>query len=435
MSIFSDKTCPPRFILHYLPGLVRTFFEPKSTTPLLSLKSAAITTTSAKDYTFELYNRVEDLPSSWDGLVQEEDLFLQANYLKALEASPPKGMALRFLLLKEKDRPVGVVLLQLIDYTLQDSLKGLEEGKQRTWREWLRYKLASVLNFKILIVGNLLLTGDHAYYFDPAALSESEGLKLIVESLPGINQQLAKQKEPTSGVLFKDSLAIDSFPLKGQGLFHQVTFQPNMVFALDPAWKTQEDYLDSLQSKYRVRAKRAFKKKIGIQQTEWSLTDIQEHKKEIFDLYRSIANKAEFNIINLAIDYIPALKQSLQDRFRLLAYHDQEGKFIGFSTLIQNGRAYDAHFLGLDETSNRNHQLYFNMLLDMVQYSIEKPGVDQIVFGRTALEIKSSIGAKPERLYCYAQHYNPAFNLLIGWLIRKFDPRIEWIPRHPFKAG
>lgn len=433
MSFFSDKTCHPRFILHYLLGLARAFFEPKSSPQLISLKSAAIATSSANDYTFELYNRVDDLPNSWDGLVQEEDLFLHASYLKALEASPPQGMGLRFLLLKKENKPVGAVLLQLIDYTLQDSLKGLEEGKQRTWREWLRYKLASVLNFKILIVGNLLLSGDHAYYFDPRALSEAEGLKLIAESLPAINQQLAQQKQRTSGVLFKDSLS-DSLPLKGQGLFHKVSFQPNMVFALNPAWTTLEEYLGSLQSKYRVRAKRAFRKGNGIKRTEWSLSDIQEHQKEIFALYRSIANKAEFNIINLTEEYIPALKHSLQDRFRLFAYHDQEGNFIGFNTLIQNGREYDAHFLGLDETSNRNHQLYLNMLLDMVRHSIEKEGVDQIVFGRTALEIKSSIGAKPECMFCYAQHYNPVFNLLIGWLIRKFDPRIEWTPRHPFKA-
>lgn len=434
MSFFSDKTCHPRLILHYLLGLVRTLFEPSPVNRLLSLKTETRSTVTANDYTFELYNRVSDLPAAWNGLVEEGDLFLQASYLQVLETSPPKGMALRYLLLKQGDKPVGAVLLQLIDYALQDSLKGLEEENQKTWREWLRYKVAGVLNFKVLVVGNLLLSGDHAYYFDPKALSEREGLKFIAKSLPAINQQLASQKAKTSGVLFKDSLS-DSLPLKEHGLFHQVTFQPNMVFALDPHWAKMEDYLASLQSKYRVRAKRAFKKGKDISRTEWSLTDIQSHKKEIYDLYLAIANKAEFNIVNLTIDYIPSLKESLQDRFRLFAYHDQEGKFIGFNTLIQNGRAYDAHFLGLNEASNRQHQLYLNMLLDMVRHSIEKVEIDQIVFGRTALEIKSSIGAKPEEMYCYAQHYNPVFNLLIGWLIRKFDPKIEWTPRHPFKGN
>lgn len=433
MSFFSDKTCHPRLILHYLLGLVRTLFEPSPFNRLLSLKTETRSTVTTNDYTFELYNRVADLPAAWNGLVQEGDLFLQASYLQVLETSPPKGMGLRFLLLKQRDKPVGAVLLQLIDYALQDSLKGLEEGNQKTWREWLRYKIAGVLNFKVLVVGNLLLTGDHAYYFDPNALSEREGLKLIATSLPAINQQLATQKDKTNGVLFKDSLS-DSLPLKEHGFFHKVTFQPNMIFALDPHWTKMEDYLASLQSKYRVRAKRAFKKGKDISRTEWSLTDIQSHKKEIYDLYLAIANKAEFNIVNLTIDYIPSLKESLQDRFRLFAYHDQEGTFIGFNTLIQNGRAYDAHFLGLNEASNRQHQLYLNMLLDMVRHSIEKVDVGQIVFGRTALEIKSSIGAKPEEMYCYAQHYNPVFNLLIGWLIRKFDPKIEWTPRHPFKV-
>ena len=40
-------------------------------------------------------------------------------------------------------------------------------------------------------------------------------------------------------------------------------------------------------------------------------------------------------------------------------------------------------------------------------------GFKTIVFGRTALEIKSSIGAKPQEMYGFAKHSNFFFRLHI----------------------
>jgi len=44
----------------------------------------------------------------------------------------------------------------------------------------------------------------------------------------------------------------------------------------------------------------------------------------------------------------------------------------------------------------KEKMLYLNMLYDMVCHSINK-GFKQIIFARTALEIKSSVGAIPEK--------------------------------------
>lgn len=55
-------------------------------------------------------------------------------------------------------------------------------------------------------------------------------------------------------------------------------------------------------------------------------------------------------------------------------------------------------------------------------------------FARTALEIKSSVGAVPENLYCYLRHQNPLVNKFTGTLLDYLKPVEEWLPRHPFKS-
>jgi hypothetical protein len=52
----------------------------------------------------------------------------------------------------------------------------------------------------------------------------------------------------------------------------------------------------------------------------------------------------------------------------------------------------DTYFLGYDDSIQREKMLYLNMLYDMIAYSINK-GFKEIIFARTALEIKSSVGA------------------------------------------
>lgn len=428
MNLFSDKACYPRHITQYL--ISNLGFG----TSVKSAQDAQVKSLS-KDYSFEIYRDVRDLPSSWSELVQNRNSFLKTPFLTALQESPPTGLENRYIILKLDSRIVGIVLVQLIDYRLKDTLKNLAEEELQTWSDRLKFRLSSVLNFRLLVIGNLLLSGEHAFLFNETLLSREQGVDLILRSLPHIRQQIEQADgQRISGVMIKD-LESPLTANQRKGLMYQVTFQPNMSMKLAQGWNSKEDYLADLQSKYRVRARRASKKAKGVKIREWSLAEIESERKTLHELYRAIADKATFNMLHLEADYLPALKRELGEAFRFFGYENQNGELIGFCTLIQNGEAYDAHFLGLEETANKQHQLYLNMLFDMLEKAIEKPEIKSIVFGRTALEIKSSIGARPKEMYCYIKHFNPVFNLVIGWLIRRYDPVEEWQARHPFKTA
>ena len=151
----------------------------------------------------------------------------------------------------------------------------------------------------------------------------------------------------------------------------------------------------------------------------------------LYALYRAIAERADFNMLTLHPQYFSTLKCALPAQFQVTAYFRQE-RVVGFYSTLRNGARLEAHFLGFDPAVNRRHQLYLKMLYDMIGEAIEA-GAASIAFARTALEIKSSVGARPVDMELLLRANHPWFNKLVPSLIRLLEPRGAWTPRHPFK--
>ena len=98
--------------------------------------------------------------------------------------------------------------------------------------------------------------------------------------------------------------------------FNEFTVQPNMVLKLRPEWRGFDDYLGAFSSKYRVRAKRAFKKGKALRKEELTLAQMRHYEGEMYQLYRSVAEHSGFNLINLNSHYLLALKEQLPDARR-----------------------------------------------------------------------------------------------------------------------
>jgi hypothetical protein len=72
------------------------------------------------------------------------------------------------------------------------------------------------------------------------------------------------------------------------------------------------------------------------------------------------------------------------------------------------------------------------MLYDIINYGISQ-GFERIILGRTALEIKSSIGAIPITLNGFMRHSFPLVHQNLHWIFPYLEPKANWIQRHPFK--
>ena len=135
--------------------------------------------------------------------------------------------------------------------------------------------------------------------------------------------------------------------------------------------------------------------------------------------------------MHLHADYFSNLKYELEDNFRFFGYF-KNGQLVGFYTTIKNGNDLEAHFLGYDLTENAEHQLYLNMLFDIIKTGISEKS-KQIIFARTAHEIKSSVGAVAEEMSLFLKHENCLFNWILPYALPLLSPREIWTPRQPFK--
>jgi hypothetical protein len=80
---------------------------------------------------------------------------------------------------------------------------------------------------------------------------------------------------------------------------------------------------------------------------------------------------------------------------------------------------------------NKSLAIYPRILNDYVRLGIEKQ-VSSINLGRTASEIKTTIGANPLELSCYIKHKNPFINALIKPFFRRI--KVKAFKQHsPFK--
>lgn len=383
----------------------------------------------------QIAHSLTDVQDIWDELAPKDNIFLQSPYLTALERHAPEGMKFNYMVFYEDIQPVGIAYTQTFNISVKDSLKEEETENSacliRAFIKAIKKWIIKKADFKLLICGNLLLTGEHGYYFS-TDIDETKVSQLVQQGIDRLHQVL-EQKEKIHIQLFKDYLP-ETKDIQNKLLensYHKFSIQPSMHLHLSNDWATFDDYLNAMSSKYRVRARRAAKKGKDLVKKELSLAEVEANEERIYELYKSIADEAGFNAFLLHPSYFTALKRYLGEDYKLVGYYVND-ELVAFCTSIMNGTELEAHFLGVAAEANRKYQVYLNILYDFVRMGIYHKK-ESVNLARTALEIKSSVGAVPQNMYCYLKHRSSLSSKFIKMVFDSFNPKEEWQQRHPFK--
>lgn len=373
----------------------------------------------------ELSDSILPLRAAWTSIQPDDNRFLQFEYLRLLEENPPRNTRPVYLVLRSaKGACIGLVFGQIATFDGRENLRS-DAGGSRFVRT-LRGFFAKRVKIQVLFIGNLLLTGQHGFHFTE---NNSESAKLLDQAVHFLMDAF-----PVNGVFVKD-IETHNQTLRRQlvkASYTECSFLPNMVLDILPEWADFDDYTAALSSKYRVRQRRAAKHLQGLEQRRLSYSEIEGHLSRINALYREVMESADFNLQELHPNYFLSLANQMGEDFSLYAYFDNE-QLIGFYTLIRNHKEAEAHFIGFDRAYNQSHQLYLNMLYDMIRQSIDL-GSERLIFARTAAEIKSSVGAVPHQLFCHIRARNRVSNQLVEPVLNLLrNDTNPWVQRHPFK--
>lgn len=383
------------------------------------------------------FTKVADIPKEpWELLVkQSENYLLSREYLAALELHPYKGMCFHYMLVVRNETPVALLYYQESDVHITNVDKNVDTekvGNTSSFFSKAKGVIASSLEsikVRLLIQGNLLQSGPHGAYFDSSLSVEDQAAIVNAAWIKVVDSNLSGTK--IKAVLVKDiSPDLEAEVQKQDPDFAPFAVQPNMVSAIRENWTDIHSVLADFSSKYRVRAKAAIKKQDHLKRKELDIEMIRKHNDTIMQLFKNVEAGADFHMVSIDPNYFSDLKTALKDRFIIKGYFDGD-KLIGFYSYLKGDGQNYASFVGLNYDYNRDCALYQNMLYCLLNDSIQD-GAKRIDLARTAMEIKSTMGAEPQQYQLLAKHVNSFTNSIVKRFLKNLRQK-EWTQRRPFK--
>jgi hypothetical protein len=376
------------------------------------------------------FNTIKELNADhWNSIVQDSNIYLSIPYLKALEDSLLGQVEFRYILFYNKaGKPVALASAQILDF----SNEGLKQNNiYCKVANTIKNKLLESLDVKMMVCGNVFACGENGF-MHTADISVEEAYNNLSNGLYEL-RQAQKSTKPISVVLLKEfwpSSFEKSDLLKSAG-FKDFKIDVNMVLKIHKDWKNMEDYMASMTTKFRTKAKGVFKKSAQIVVKDMDAAEILSYKAEIEKLYTAVVESADFKFGVLNGEAFVQFKKNHPEHFAFRGYF-LNNELVGFSSAFVTNNTLDANYVGLNYTYNYSHAIYQKMLYDFVELAISK-GLKELRLGRTAEEIKSCIGAEPMDMKLYLRHRNHISNKLLAPIIATITPS-EFELRYPFKA-
>lgn len=390
-------------------------------------------------FRFALADRVGFLnPTHWDAVTGDRRFFLRRPVLEAIEQNCPANLSPRYALIYDQDSPVAAVAAQMVDISGGNVWSKPEEETEKKGRSLSRAlapaarRIVSQLEQRVLVAGNLMSWGFNGIAFADG-INPDDVWSGIAEALYRIRraENLAGQ---TDLILVKDvtpsephAEALRTFS------YRPLETEPNMVLQIDPTWKSYDDYLGALDAKYRRNARDQIKKLAAAGCTSETLSDLAPHSAEIHRLYKSIQSKASVKLVSLPESFLPALAKAAPDHFRCTIIRRGE-QILGFISALRDGDTAVGYYIGFDrDAAAEGIPLYLRLLHTTIADAISW-GSKRLSLGRTALEPKAALGAKPEPMSVWLRHRVPAMNWLVRGMLDAV-PHAEAPERNPFRSA
>lgn len=388
------------------------------------------------DLNYAIADSIELLDATaWQELAQHAGFFLSYAYLKSLERVLPHNLSPRYALIYSgagpERMPVAAVYMQIADISLAQARP--DPSRSNTKRAAPLDALAKKTSQRILTCGNLLTFGQHGIAMAPGA-DPKLAWHGVAEVLYRV-RQADKLVGKTHFIMIKDLHAPhleDATHLEHLS-YRYVETEPNMVLALQDDWKHYDDYLASLASKYRSGVRNAvFKTLDDAACTLEQLSDLDAVREQIHGLYKEVQVNAGFRPFELRPEYFPALQQAAGERFRCSVLR-RDGAMLGFLISVADGETSIAYHIGFNRTAAADLPIYLRLLHAGIADALSM-GCKQVSFGRTALEPKAALGAKPQPFGILVRHRQPVLNKMIKHLLLGIE-HDDAPERSPFKKA
>jgi len=368
----------------------------------------------------KIFKSIEEVgESKWDKIVSKR-FFLSYKYLKTLEIACPQ-LEYRYVLVYNQESFVGLFYFQIIPFT-GEALRNYLPTSNFIFRKLFDWTLARV-STNLLVLGNVIFTCENGVLLEPKYKLMAE--ELIAKSIDGVIETMAKKP---LGTMISESIKTVSSVLFCPKQFHLFHVEDRMELSLQ-GFDIFENYLNAMQSKYRLRIRKLIELNKTTQIQEINSDNFKNYRSQIESLFLNVLQNSKFKLTTLSVDYFHCFLREV-DRFRMMGFFIDD-KLVSFVTYFHLDTIIEVHYVGIDYTYNHSHKIYNYILVRMIQIALDS-NIRKVCFGRTAQELKSTLGAEPYSTLSSLKINNAVLNLLTPIFLDRMVPEV-WIPRSPFK--
>jgi predicted N-acyltransferase len=286
----------------------------------------------------------------------------------------------------------------------------------------------SPLDARLLVCGGSAASQGPALHISPN-VDRAQALKVIATEAQAI-MRASVGPRPILAVLFQGAPELGALSGLTQAGFTRFESDPSLALTLDPRWVDFDDLLASLTSKYRVKAKRADALSSELEQVALDAQGARLWREALHATYEQVTERATFCVRATELDALPELLEAQPERYSLSAYLAQD-ELIGFRLSVHEGDTLYAQLVGINYEKNRTFGLYPRMLNDYIREGLER-GCRVVDLGRTAGEIKSTLGALPSATELYLTHAHPLMSWALPYIAQRVTPATHK-QHQPFK--
>ena len=388
------------------------------------------------NYTFTCYDEIKNVTEiEWSKAMKNKNVFLSHSYLRVLHKEKSEHFRFRYVIIYNRKTPIGVVYFQINDFPaslfgelIEKQITELKSKKTSVFQRYINHNEDETI-MRLVTCGNNFISGEHGFYID---VNSKKTVFKLVEGVIDCVSRAEKLRGKISAILVKD------FYEEGFGdkdcwyctRFKHFNVEPNMIIDLPNGISNLTDYIYCFSKKYRNRAKGILKASASLTKKRLSNDEVSFYKDTMYALYTQVFNQAKFKLVHLSPNYFEDVIKANTNSFYVDAWF-LEDKMLSFACGFCLENEVEAHYIGFDYSHNKEFELYQTILYSFIEQAIVMHKT-KVNLGRTASEIKTTVGAKPHELLCYIKPQNTVSKLILKPFMQFLQPT-EWIPRNPFK--
>lgn len=387
-------------------------------------------------YTFTCFEDISLVPvNDWTKALNNKNVFLSYSYLSVLHKEKTEHFRFRYVIVYNRKDPIGVVYFQINDFSaslfgelIEKQISELKSKRASVFQKYIEHNENETI-MRLVTCGNNFISGEHGFYLD---VNSKKTTFKIVEGVIDCVSRAEKLRGKISAILVKDFYA-EGFGNKDCWYctkFVHFNVEPNMIIDLPKGLSNLTDYLATFSKKYRNRAKHILSASASLTKKRLSAQEVSLYKNTMHDLYTQVFNQAKFKLVHLSSSYFEDVIKADTNSFYVDAWFLGD-QMVSFACGFCLENEVEAHYIGFDYAHNKEYELYQTILYSFIEQAILMQKT-KINLGRTASEIKTTVGAKAHELLCYIKPQNTVSKLILKPFMQFLQPT-EWIPRNPFK--